>query len=245
MRNLILLGAMILTGCTKPAAPALPPAPPATAGALRFLALGDSYTIGESVDASQRWPVQLAAALRRSGINIADPEIIARTGWTTGNLADAINDQNPRGPYDLVGLLIGVNNQYQGRSEAEYRAQFADLLSRSITLAGEKPTHVIVLSIPDWGVTPYAKEMNADPATVGAAIDRFNAIARELTEKSGATFVDITPISRQNRDLIADDGLHPNGEMYAKWIELAVPAVKKAIGSRGLRRSSSESELTK
>jgi len=230
MRKWILLGA-ILAGCGKTAAPGIvQSSPPPSPGALRFLALGDSYTIGESLpDESQRWPVQLAAALRRSGINIADPEIIARTGWTTADLSSAMDRANPRGPYDLVGLLIGVNNQFQGRSEDEYRTQFQQLLSRAIALAGDRPARVLVLSIPDWGVTPFAKSMNADPATVGAAIDRFNAIARELSEKAGVAFVDITPTSRQRRDLVADDGLHPSGEMYGKWVELALPAARQAL----------------
>jgi lysophospholipase L1-like esterase len=228
MRKLFLLGAL-LAGCGKAAAPALPPAPAPGPGAMRFLALGDSYTIGESIDESQRWPVQLAAALRRSGVNISDPQIIARTGWTTANLSDAMDRAAPQGPYDLVGLLIGVNNQFQGRSEDEYRQQFADLLSRAVALAGGRAGRVLVLSIPDWGVTPYAKDAGADPAAVGAAIDRFNAINRQLTLKAGAAYVDITPVSRQRRDLIADDGLHPSGEQYAKWVELALPAARSAL----------------
>jgi lysophospholipase L1-like esterase len=227
VRRLLLLGiGALLTGCGgSPPAPAPPPAP----GALRFLALGDSYTIGESVDESQRWPVELAAALRAHGLNVGDAEIIARTGWTTADLSAAMDASNPRGPYDLVGLLIGVNNQYQGRSEEEYRREFAQLLSRAISLAGNRPGHVFVVSIPDWGVTPYAHEVGADPATVGAAIDRFNAINKELTLKSGAAYVDITPLSRDRRDLVADDGLHPSGAMYAKWVELALPTVEKAL----------------
>jgi lysophospholipase L1-like esterase len=216
----------LLAGCARPQTAAPPPAPEA----LRFLALGDSYTIGERVDATQRWPVQLAAAMRSAGINIAEPVIIARTGWTTADLSGGIDRADPQGPFDLVGLLIGVNNQYQGRTEEEYRQQFADLLSRAIAFAGGRPGRVIVVSIPDWGVTPFAHESGADPAAVGAAIDRFNAINKELTDKAGAAYVDITPITRDRRDLVADDGLHPSGEMYAKWVELALPAAKKAVG---------------
>jgi lysophospholipase L1-like esterase len=123
---------------------------------MRFLALGDSYTIGERVAKNERWPVQLAARLRAHGVPITDPEIIAVTGWTTDELDAGIQAAQPQGPYDLVSLLIGVNNQYRGRSPEEYQAQFADLLQQAIGLAGGDPTRVIVLSIPDWGVTPFA-----------------------------------------------------------------------------------------
>jgi lysophospholipase L1-like esterase len=226
--KLIFLGiAMLLAGCGKTQIISQAPAP--TPGAWRFLALGDSYTIGESVEPSQRWPVQLAAALRSHGVNMGDPTIIAVTGWTTANLSAGMDQANPQEPYDLVGLLIGVNNQYQGRSEEEYRRQFAELLSRSIALAGGKARRVIVLSIPDWGVTPFARLNGADPAAVGAAIDRFNAINQELTEKSGAEYVDITPVSRQRKELVADDGLHPSGEMYGEWVKLAEPVAERAI----------------
>lgn len=196
---------------------------------MRFLALGDSYTIGESVTESARWPVQLAAALRQAGFNVDAPTIIARTGWTTADLSAAMDRQNPQGPYDLVGLLIGVNNQFQGRSEDEYRRQFADLLSRAIHLAGDRPGRVIVLSIPDWGVTPFARQMGADAKSVASAIDEFNAINRQATLSAGAVYIDITPLTRDRRDLVADDGLHPSGDMYAKWVEAALPKVEKAL----------------
>jgi lysophospholipase L1-like esterase len=225
MKPLILIGMMmLLSGCGAAPAP--------TPHAFSFLALGDSYTSGESVDESLRWPVQLAVALRSSGIDVGDPTIIAQTGWRTDQLANAIDAENPQGNYALVGLLIGVNNQYQGRSEDEYRAQFGDLLARAIKLAGNRPSRVIVLSIPDWGVTPYARQVGADPAAVGASIDRFNAINKELTAKANAVYVDITPISRDRRDLIADDGLHPSGAMYGKWVEAALPAAKAAIAQK-------------
>ena len=209
---------MVLTGCAT-SAPA----------GLRFLALGDSYTIGESVSESDRWPVRLAAALRADGYNIGDPTIIARTGWTTGDLLAAMDQADLHGPYDLVGLLIGVNNQFQGRSEEEYREQFTTLLDRAIALAGNRPKHVIVLSIPDWGVTPFARSMNADPKAVGAAIDRFNAINRQITINGGAAYIDITPLTRADTDLHADDGLHPSGAMYAKWVQASLGAAEAAV----------------
>lgn len=192
---------------------------------LRYLALGDSYTIGESVPAGDRWPVRLAALLRAGGVDVAEPEIIARTGWTTDELLTGIDAAPPEGTYGIVSLLIGVNNQYRGRDTAEYRAGFRLLLARAVRYAGGMAGHVLVLSIPDWGVMPFAE--GKDRAAIGRAIDRFNAINREETDRMGARYVDVTPISRTAADrpeLIADDGLHPSGAMYAEWARLALPA---------------------
>jgi len=197
---------------------------------MHFLALGDSYTIGEGVATSERWPVQLARLLREQQINIDDPTIIARTGWTTAELSAGIDRAKPQGMYELVSLLIGVNNQYRGQSEAEYRREFVTLLRRAVAFADQRSARVIVLSIPDWGVTPFAK--GRDQAAIGAAIDRFNAINREETERGGAQYVDVTPISRQavsDPSLIARDGLHPSGKMYAEWARLALPVTCKAL----------------
>jgi lysophospholipase L1-like esterase len=200
---------------------------------MRFLALGDSYTIGESVAPAERWPVQLAALLRTEGLDLGDPTIIAATGWTTDELSAGIDRANPQGAYDLVSLLIGVNNQYRGRSTDEYRQQFVELLQHAIGFAGGKPPHVVVLSIPDWGVTPFAA--GRDSAAIAAAIDRFNAINREETERLSARYVDVTPISREaanDSSLIADDGLHPSSKMYAEWARLALPAVRAALAGK-------------
>jgi lysophospholipase L1-like esterase len=196
----------------------------------RVLALGDSYTIGESVDPSQRWPNQLADLLRDCGIAVDDPEIIARTGWTTDELSRAIDRADPAGPYALVTLLIGVNNQYRGRDAEEYRTEFAALLERAIGFAGRTPQRVIVLSIPDWGVTPFARKRNR--ASIAKAIDRFNAINREESQRAGVHYVDITPGSRAaalDPALIAGDGLHPSGRMYAEWARLALPAARSIL----------------
>src|ERR1039458_8430091 len=125
-------------------------------GPMRFLALGDSYTIGETVDSAGRWPVQLAKALRGRKLSVGDPEIVARTGWTTDELAAGIQNAAPGGPYSLVSLLIGVNNQYRGRDAEKYRAEFKSLLAQAVEFAGGKASRVVVLSIPDWGVTPFA-----------------------------------------------------------------------------------------
>jgi lysophospholipase L1-like esterase len=207
---------------------------PTSGGAtsLRYLALGDSYTIGESVGAEQRWPVQLAARLCEHGLPIGEPQIIARTGWTTGELSAAIEQAAPGGPFDLVSLLIGVNNQYRGLGSEAYRAEFRALLQRAIGFAGGRAGRVIVLSIPDWGVTPFAG--GRDRGRIAAEIDAFNAINRAETERAGARYVDITAESRRataDLVLIAGDGLHPSGKMYAEWVELALPQALAALGS--------------
>jgi lysophospholipase L1-like esterase len=199
----------------------------------RFLALGDSYTIGESVDERERWPVQLAGMLRGQEIDIADPVIIARTGWTTDELDAAIDRENPREPFDLVSLLIGVNNQYRERGKEEYREQFKRLLQRAIRFAGGGSSHVIVLSIPDWGVMPFAE--GRDRKKIAQEIDNFNAINREETERSGAHYVDVIPLSRDaasDMSLIASDGLHPSGKMYEEWAKLALPQAMQMLSER-------------
>ena len=205
--------------------------PSQQAGA-RFLALGDSYTIGEAVPPAERWPVQLAARLRERGQAIADPQIIARTGWTTDELGAAIEAAGPQGSYELVSLLIGVNNQYRGRSADEYRAQFQALLARAIGFAGGRPERVLVLAIPDWGVTPFAE--GRDRARIAAEIDTFNAINRAEAELAGARYVDTSAVSRGaagDAALTAGDGLHPSGRLYAAWAELALPEALHALGS--------------
>ena len=202
---------------------------------MQFLALGDSYTIGESVTPEERWPVQLRALLRAEGLDIGDPTLIATTGWTTDELSAGIDRANPQGAFDLVSLLIGVNNQYRGRGQDEYREQFAALLQRAIGFAGGNPARVLVLSIPDWGVTPFAARLERDPAAVAADIDAFNAINRAETERPGAHYVDVTPFSREaahDPSLLADDGLHPSGRMYAEWARLALPAAREALGGK-------------
>ena len=173
---------------------------------MNYLALGDSYTIGEGVTPQERWPNRLAAALR-----FLPPQIIAKTGWTTDELSSAVDAATPKGPFDLVTLLIGVNNQYRGRSVDNYRDEFASLLSRAISLA----RLTVVVSIPDWGVTPFAE--GRDRAKIAREIDAYNAVSREEAAKRNVRYADITPISRQNPLMVASDGLHPSGEMYALW----------------------------
>ncbi|MCX6049251.1 MAG: SGNH/GDSL hydrolase family protein [Chloroflexi bacterium] len=197
---------------------------------MRYLALGDSYTIGQSVQETERWPVQLTTQLNAAGLVIDPPQIIARTGWTTDDLSDAIKAQKPQGPFALVSLLIGVNNQFQRLSSGEYRTEFRALLQKSIELVGGDANHVIVVSIPDWGVTPFAQNRNRQD--IAADIDLFNAINQAETSAAGVAYVDITPISRQatnDGSLIADDGLHPSGKMYKQWVELVLPVAKKIL----------------
>jgi lysophospholipase L1-like esterase len=199
---------------------------------MRFLALGDSYTIGESVRLAERWPAQLAALLRQEGIALDQPQTIATTGWTTDELSAGIDRAAPRGPFELVSLSIGVNNQYRGRALAEYRTQFEALLGRAIALAGSQPRRVLVLSIPDWGATPFAR--GRDRAAIGRAIDEFNAVNARAARRAGAQYVDVTPVSRRatgDAALIAGDGLHPSGKMYAGWARLALPAARQGIRS--------------
>ncbi|GAB3780242.1 SGNH/GDSL hydrolase family protein [Dyella agri] len=198
---------------------------------LTYLALGDSYTIGESVPAEGRWPVQLAATLRDEGVPLADPAIIATTGWTTDELSAAMDGAVFAPPYDLVSLLIGVNNQYRGRDVDEYRGEFRRLLGRAVALAADRVDRALVLSIPDWGVTPFAHDSGRDIARIAAELDAYNTAAREETLRLGAHWVDITPISRRHPNLLADDGLHPSAAQYSLWAGAALPAVRTMLAA--------------
>lgn len=204
----------------------------ATADVCRFLALGDSYTIGEGVCARHRWPQQVVEALRGEGEHIDDPQIIAVTGWTTDELATGMRAVALTPPYDIVSLSIGVNNQFRGRDVEEYRTQLSELLQRAVHLAGDRPRQVMVVSIPDWGVTRFAREHGHDPAAVGASLDVFNAIAREETLHAGAHWADVTVLSRACGDedgMLAEDGLHPSGEQYAMWTQRLLPLARTLL----------------
>lgn len=201
-----------------------------------FLALGDSYTIGEGVPEVGRWPVQLTALLRARGIALDAPRIIATTGWTTDELDAGIDAAHASLPiptdHALVSLLIGVNNQYRGRSLDEYALQFAALLERAIDFAGGEAPRVIVLAIPDWGVTPFAIQSGRDRAQVAAQLDAFNLAAQRMTEARGARFVDTAPVSRERGGevaMLADDGLHPSAALYTLWADQAGPVAEAAI----------------
>ena len=195
-----------------------------------FLALGDSYTIGHNVDVSERWPVQLTHRLREEGAKLTEPEIVARTGWTTEELSEAIDAAELRGPYRLVTLLIGVNNQYRGRNVIGYRTEYVALLQRAVAFAGGEPSHVIVLSIPDWSVTPFAESLDRDQ--ISAEIGQFNTVNKEETARIGARYVDITPVSLEaeaDPSLLANDGLHPSGKMYTMWTDLVLPEAREVL----------------
>lgn len=197
--------------------------------ALRYLALGDSYTIGEDVLANQRWPMQLTEKLRGQGLVIDDPQIVAVTGWTTDELSDGIDKAELAASYDLVTLLIGVNNQYRGRPAEEYRAQFRALLLRAMSLAGKRPQRLVVVSIPDWGVTPFGHQSGRNLRQIATELDAFNAIAHAETLEAGARFVNITGISRDHANLVASDGLHPSGAQYSLWTQAIEPVVRAAL----------------
>lgn len=200
------------------------------APAPRVLSLGDSYTIGEGVGAAERWSVQLVDRLRAEGLRLADPELIARTGWTTDELARALERARPAGPYALVTLCVGVNDQFRGRPLDETRPRLAALVARAVGLAGDRPGRVLVLSVPDWGVTPFAA--GRDRAAIAREIDALNAVAREEAERAGARWLDVTATSRRAAEepaLLAPDGLHPSGAMYARWAEAALPLARAAL----------------
>lgn len=192
----------------------------------RYLALGDSYTIGERVAPAETFPHQIARELQ-----LGAPEVIARTGWTTDELSAAIDAADPKSDYDLVTLLIGVNNQYRGRDAEEYRREFAALLQRAIGFAGGDARSVVVVSIPDWGVTPFAE--GRDRAQIASEIDRYNSINREEALRVGARYVDITAVSRRGTAaFVTDDGLHPSAAQYREWVKLILPEARAALEER-------------
>jgi lysophospholipase L1-like esterase len=196
---------------------------------LSYLALGDSYTIGEQVLLSESFPYQAIQLLRKEGIEIAAPEIIAKTGWTTDELAAAIDQTSFLKSYDLVSLLIGVNNQYRGRTADQYRIEFEALLKHALVFAGNDADKVVVLSIPDWGVTPFA--ITRDAKQIAKEIDEYNLACKEIAERYKCTFIDITAAQRERNksEMLAADGLHPSGKEYAKWAEKLAAAIKKSI----------------
>jgi lysophospholipase L1-like esterase len=185
-----------------------------------YLALGDSYTIGEQVLLTESFSYKTVQLLRNKNIEIAAPEIIAKTGWTTDELNAAIQQHAFLKQYDFVSLLIGVNNQYRGRSVEEYEIEFETLLKQAIVFAGNKLNHVFVLSIPDWGVTPFAADR--DIAKIATEIDAYNAACKKITLQYNCTYIDITTSQRadaHDAEMLAGDGLHPSGKEYTKWAE--------------------------
>lgn len=246
-KRFFLLVALLLISCTTAAPlPTETPLPIATSSAIptftpiplqettsmptiRYLALGDSYTIGELVAPKNRWSVQLTKLLENEDIQ-TDLTIIARTGWTVKELWEGIQANPPEGTYDMVSLLIGVNDQYRGYPSDSYREDFRFMLGKAIEYAGGDPKRVVVLSIPDWGFTPFAADRDTEP--ISQQIDEFNAINLEETKAFGAYYIDVTVISRMamdNFDLITGDRLHPSGKMYAMWAEKTLPVALEIL----------------
>jgi lysophospholipase L1-like esterase len=218
----------LFSSCNKNT-PLSPPViiPPA---AKTYLALGDSYTIGQSVSPSERFPAQTVSILKPQGIVMADPVYIAQTGWTTANLQNAITSQNPSPTYDIVSLLIGVNDQYQGMDTAGYAIRFTQLLEKSVQLAKGMKSNVFVLSIPDYSVTPFVSQANK--ARVRMEVDWFNTINKRITLAYGVSYTDITPSTREaetNPALLATDNLHPSGLEYKKWADMLAPKIKAVL----------------
>lgn len=197
---------------------------------IRYLALGDSYTIGEGVAEADCYPVQLSGMLLEEGFEMAAPQIIARTGWTTDELMKGIEAAAPQGPFDLVTLLIGVNNQYRGRSTEQFGQEFNQLLSIAIEFAGGNPDRVFVISIPDWGVTPFAENRNTNIGKVAGEIDRFNEVKEKACKERGIRFFNITPHYRQHgyKEVVSDK-LHPSPMIYRHWASFLAPEVIHAL----------------
>lgn len=191
---------------------------------LTYLALGDSYTIGEGVEESDRYPNQLVKRLtKETFFNWKDPKIIAKTGWTVDELNEGINNSDLKDQsFDLVTLLIGVNNQYRGRPLNVYKTEFEAMLKRAIAFAGDKPDHVVVISIPDWGVTPFATNRGTDKVKVAGEIDAYNQAKKEVCDNYGVAFIDITVDYREigaKPEMVVEDNLHPSGLVYTRWTD--------------------------
>ncbi len=198
---------------------------------ISYLALGDSYTIGESVNEDESFPNLLVKVLEPH-FNFTETKIIAKTGYTTNELAQAIQEESITKQYNMVTLLIGVNNQYRSYSKNIYEQEFAELLKNSIYFAKGDVSKVFVLSIPDYSVTPFAKNLSKPPQKISSEIDDFNIISSKESEKYGVNYLDINLLSKKagnDHTLLAADGLHPSGKMYAEWVALLKPMVIKAL----------------
>jgi len=199
-----------------------------------LLALGDSYTIGESVPENGRWPSLLAEKLSQDSITLK-PTIVATTGWTTDELLSGIVKADIKETYDLVSLLIGVNNQYRGYDEDQYEKEFKVLLDQAIAFANGNNHHVFVVSIPDYGVTPFVEEKGLDKSKIAHELDSYNAIAQKIATLRDISFINITDISRvaeADSSLVASDGLHPSAKMYQLWVDEMYDQVYTNLSSR-------------
>ncbi len=236
--QIILIAFTALAGCTKKEAVTAQAITADTSktktmpvtDSLTYIALGDSYTIGQAISQNESFPYQLRSLLNNQALNVAVPKIIAVTGWTTDDLITAIASSGvTTKKYSFVTLLIGVNDQYQGLSQDNYKVKFAQVLNTAINFANGDTSKVFVISIPDYGVTPYA---GGNDSVIGPQIDQFNAINQQISLAAHVNYTNITPISRQaaaDSTLIAPDGLHPSGKMYALWMQLLEPSVAAAL----------------
>ncbi len=195
-----------------------------------YLALGDSYTIGQGVAASERFAIQTRSWLQNNGVNMVDPQFVAGPDWTTYVLQNQMGNRPLGHGFDIVSLLIGVNDQYIGRDSAAYRETFTQLLEQAIYIAGDRPTHVFVLSIPDYSVTPSA--LNLDTARIRKEIDAYNFINKQVALQHKVFYLDITPSTRMAKTdatLLVADGLHPSGIEYKKWADQLGPMMKSVL----------------
>lgn len=195
-----------------------------------YLALGDSYTIGEQVKADENFPNQAVTLLKQKGFDFSSPAVVAKTGWTTDELQQAIHEAGLQPGYSFVTLLIGVNNQYRGRNTEDYIPEFESLLKQAIRFAGDDPGRVIVLSIPDWGVTPFAGDR--DRKQIAGEIDEYNSANQQIASKYKVHYINITPGTREagnDLSLLAEDGLHPSGKEYAKWAAGVAAIIEKSL----------------
>lgn len=232
MKTTLLILLFVLISCKQAdiEIPLTPDEPAQTAQKMSYLALGDSYTIGEGVAISERWPVQLSEALKAQNISFDSPQIIARTGWTTDELMRAIDEANISDTFDLVSLLIGVNNQYRGRPVEQFRIDLVTLIDKALTFAGNDTSRVFMLSIPDWGATPFAS--GRDREKIASEINAYNYVIYQETSARNILFINITPISREaltDPTMLANDRLHPSGKMYLRWVNELLPLLTPQI----------------
>lgn len=209
----------------QPVKPAVTVAPETHKEPVRYLALGDSYTIGESVTAADNFPAQLVQALKNKNVPVSSCKIIARTGWTTANLKTAIEASSYKDTFNLVSLLIGVNNQYQGKSVKEYKVEFIELANRAIQYAGGEKENVFIVSIPDYGYTPFGRD---NQQSISSELAEFNEVNKQVSDSLGLKYINITPISQRGLaepDLVTGDGLHPSAKMYKEWVQLIISYV--------------------
>lgn len=197
---------------------------------MTYLALGDSYTIGERVEEQDRWPVQLTKKLNQAGFSFLQPKIIAKTGWRSDELLNAMNNQLEDEKYDLVSILIGVNNQYQGKNIDTFKSELKTTVEEAIAHSNTGKSHVFMVSIPDYGVTPFGKDSGKE--NISKEITMYNGICKQTAEDYGIPFYNITDISLKaatNSAMVAEDGLHPSGEMYRQWVEKIAPKIEKKL----------------